>query len=85
MRCFGAPDFPHLHRRSVLLVAVVGLVGGAVGAAYVSVLHVLERFLAPEHHDAPVAQVLVLVAVGAAIGILPMPSRPTPPPYDVCL
>lgn len=54
----------------MLLVAAVGLVGGAVGAAYVSVLHVLERFLAPEHHDAAVGQVLVLVAVGAAIGLL---------------
>ena len=64
------PNFPHFHRRSLLLVAVVGLIGGAVGAAYVSVLHLLETVLAPEHHDAAFAQLLVLVAVGAAIGIL---------------
>lgn len=64
------PNFPHLHRRSVLLVAAVGLVGGAIGAAYVSILHLLERFLAPEHHEAAVGQILVLVAVGVAIGVL---------------
>lgn len=54
----------------MLLVAAVGLVGGAVGAAYVSVLHLLERFLAPEQNGDGLTQVLVLVAVGIAIGVL---------------
>ena len=64
------PNFPHLHRRSVLLVAAVGLAGGAIGAAYVSILRLLERFLAPEHHSAAVGQISALVAVGVAIGVL---------------
>ncbi len=74
------PDFPHLHRRSVLLVGAVGLAGGAIGAAYVSVLHLLEGVLAPEHHDGTIAQVLVLVGVGVAIGVL---TRTLGDPGDV--
>jgi len=74
------PSFPHLHRRSVLLVGAVGLAGGAIGAAYVSALHLLEGVLGPEHHDAPVAQIAVLVAVGAAIGLL---TRSLGDPGDV--
>lgn len=70
LRCFVVhPRFPHLDRPLVGLVALVGLGGGLVGAAYVSILHVLERVLGPEQHSG-VSQVAVLVAVGAAIGLL---------------
>ena len=63
------PRFPHLDRPLVGLVALVGLAGGLIGAAYVSTLHVLEGVLGPEQHSG-VTQVAVLVAVGAAIGLL---------------
>ncbi|HEX4902667.1 MAG TPA: hypothetical protein VFV42_07650, partial [Acidimicrobiales bacterium] len=52
------PHHPHWHRRSLL------------GALYVSALHGLETFVGPEVHHGAVAQVGVLVAVGAAIGLL---------------
>jgi len=63
-------DFPHIDRRLLVLVVVVGLAGGLVGAAYVSGLHLLETFLAPEHHDGWLGQLLVLTGAGAAIGLL---------------
>lgn len=53
-----------------MLVVVVGLAGGLVGAAYVSGLHLLETVLAPEHHDGWLPQLLVLTGAGAAVGLL---------------
>ena len=54
----------------VLLIAAVGVAGGLIGAAYVSVLHVVEGVIGPEQHADAAVQVLALVAVGAAIGAL---------------
>jgi len=47
----------------------VGVAGGLLGAAYVAVLHLLERGLGPEHH-ARVTQLAILVAVGAAVALI---------------
>ncbi len=63
-------DFPHIDRRLLALVVVVGLAGGLVGAAYVSGLHLLETFLAPEHQTGWLQQLLVLAGAGGAIGLL---------------
>jgi H+/Cl- antiporter ClcA len=54
----------------MVLVGTVGLLGGVIGAAYVSGLRLLEMVLAPEHHDAVLPRVLVLVGVGGAIAAL---------------
>jgi H+/Cl- antiporter ClcA len=63
------PGFPHVDRHLIGLIGLVGLAGGLVGAAYVSTLHLLESVIGPEQHSG-LAQVLVLTAVGAAIGVL---------------
>lgn len=52
-----------------LAVSAVGLVGGAVGAAYVEVMRTLGNLLGPTHWARP-AHLLLLGAVGAAIGLL---------------
>jgi H+/Cl- antiporter ClcA len=71
--------FPHVDRPLLGLVAVVGLFGGLIGAAYVSGLHLLERIVGPGHHVGW-AQVAVLVVVGALIGVL---TRALGDPGDV--
>jgi H+/Cl- antiporter ClcA len=63
-------NFPHIDRHLGVLIAVVGVVGGLIGAAYISVLHLLESVLAPEHFGSWHTQLLVLVAVGGVIGLL---------------
>ncbi|MEZ5371983.1 MAG: hypothetical protein R2704_04485 [Microthrixaceae bacterium] len=50
-------------------VVVVGAAGGAVGAVYVGLLHVLGGVLGPEHHSGP-AQAAILVTVGAAVALI---------------
>lgn len=63
-------NFPHIDRHLGALIALVGLVGGLIGAAYISVLHLLEAVLAPEHFPSWPAQLMVLVTVGGVIGVL---------------
>jgi H+/Cl- antiporter ClcA len=52
-----------------LPVIVVGVVGGLVGAAYLAVLQLLQRLLAPEHHGS-IATFVILVAVGASVTLI---------------
>lgn len=47
----------------------VGVLGGAVGAAYVAVLKGLTRVIGPDHH-VPVAQLGILAAVGIAVAVI---------------
>jgi len=60
-----------VHIRSGLAVPVVlvGLGGGAVGAAYVATLHLLQRGLWPTHHG-QLATLGILVAVGVAVAVI---------------
>lgn len=60
-----------LRRRAGLFPAVmaVGILGGAVGAAYVGVLHLLMRGLWPTHWG-PAARVGVLAGAGLGVGLL---------------
>ncbi len=55
--------------RLFLLVVMVGVAGGFVGAAYVGVLKLLERGLWPSHSSNAV-HLGVVVAVGLAVGLL---------------
>jgi len=50
-------------------VVLVGAGGGLIGAVYVGSLHLLQRLLDPGHHG-PVAQLAILVAVGAAVALI---------------
>src|SRR3954454_12126326 len=56
-------------RRLFALVIGVGFGGGLIGAAYVGTLHLLQRVLWPTHW-ATGAHLLILVAVGVAVGVL---------------
>ncbi len=56
-------------RRLLAYVAVAGLVGGLVGAAYIGLLHLFEDGLWPTHWDT-LPHLLILVGVGVAVGIL---------------
>lgn len=60
-----------VHVRAGLGAAVVavGVAGGLVGAAYVGVLHVLSRWIGPDHH-VPIVQLGILVCVGAAVALI---------------
>lgn len=51
------------------LVIAVGVLGGAIGAAYVSALRLLESFIGPEGHS-DLAVIGVLVGTGAVIAVL---------------
>lgn len=48
---------------------VVGVLGGLIGAAYVSAMKALEHGLGPEHHS-KLTQAGILVAVGAAVALI---------------
>lgn len=50
-------------------VAVVGIASGLLGAAYVGVLHLLQKVLDPSLHG-PAVQLGILVAVGAAVALI---------------
>ena len=56
-------------RRLFVLVMIVGVVGGLVGAAYVEALKGLMRLLWPTHYDVW-PHLAVLCAVGLAVGVL---------------
>src|SRR3954454_1216170 len=56
-------------RRLFALVIGVGFGGGLIGAAYVGTLHLLQRVLWPTHW-ATSTHLLILVAVGVAVGVL---------------
>jgi H+/Cl- antiporter ClcA len=61
------PTVPSRWRAAVLVVAA-GVVGGAIGAAYVAVLHLFQRGLGPTHWgDLPHAAILVAVGVAVAV------------------
>src|SRR5689334_15858682 len=51
------------------IVVVAGLVGGLIGAAYIGLLHLLQRALWPTHSGL-VAHGLILVGAGATVAIL---------------
>ena len=57
-------------------VLAVGLAGGAVGAAYVSILHVLTRAIGPDHHGA-LTTTAILAAVGVAVVVLTRVTGPS--------
>jgi H+/Cl- antiporter ClcA len=59
----------HIRKGLGLPVVIVGLGGGLAGAAYVAVLHVLQRWMWPTHHG-DLATLAILVAVGAAIAVI---------------
>ena len=59
----------HLRTGLTLPVLIVGLGGGLIGAAYVGLLHLLQRWLWPAHHTESV-QLAILVAVGITVGAL---------------
>jgi H+/Cl- antiporter ClcA len=52
----------------VLPVLGVGVAGGLVGAAYLALLHLLQRWLWPEHNGIPV-QACILVAAGVVVAV----------------
>jgi H+/Cl- antiporter ClcA len=51
------------------IVVVAGLAGGAIGAAYIGLLHLFQHALWPTHSGL-LAHGVVLVAVGLAVGVL---------------
>jgi H+/Cl- antiporter ClcA len=68
---------PTVQRRTAPAVVLAGVAGGAVGAAYVAVLHVVQRFLWPTHwSDWSHAVLLVLVGlcVAGAVRLLGSPG-----------
>lgn len=50
-------------------VAIVGIASGLLGAAYVALLHLLQRVLDPSLHG-PAVQLAILVAVGGAVALI---------------
>ena len=59
----------HVRKGLAVPVVLVGLGGGAAGAAYVATLHLLQRGLWPTHHG-QLATLGILVAVGLAVAII---------------
>ena len=55
--------------RLFLVVIVAGLIGGAIGAAYIGALHLLQRALWPTHWSL-VPHGVILVAVGVSVVVL---------------
>jgi len=56
-------------RRLLAYVAVAGIVGGLVGAAYIGLLHLFQDVLWPTHWDT-LPHLFILVGVGLAVGAL---------------
>ena len=59
----------HLRRGLTPGVLIVGFGGGLVGAAYVSCLHLLQRWLWPSQHRT-VVQLVILTAVGVVVAAI---------------
>jgi H+/Cl- antiporter ClcA len=59
----------HIKTGLVVPVIAVGVLGGLAGAAYVALLHLLSDVLGPGGHSS-VVQLMVLVAVGAAVAMI---------------
>src|SRR5213082_1360806 len=57
-------------RRLLAYVAVAGIVGGLVGAAYIGLLHLFQDGLWPTHWDT-LPHLFILIGVGLAVGALP--------------
>ncbi|MEO7555412.1 MAG: chloride channel protein [Acidimicrobiales bacterium] len=62
-------SFARPGRGLLWIVVGAGLLGGAIGAAYLALLHLFQRGLWPTHW-ALAAHAVVLVAVGIAVGVL---------------
>lgn len=62
-------EFFGIKSRMVALIVAVGVGGGAAGAAYVWVLHVVTNAIGPEHVDG-VEQIVVLALAGVAVSVL---------------
>ena len=56
-------------RRLLGMVLVVGVGGGLIGAAFVGMLHLLQRVLWPTHWD-DLSHLFILVGVGLVVGLL---------------
>jgi H+/Cl- antiporter ClcA len=59
----------YIRSRSLIVACAAGIVGGLAGAAYVGLLHFLQRALWPDHTGL-LAHGLILVAVGVGVGVL---------------
>jgi H+/Cl- antiporter ClcA len=64
----AALQLPVLRQRLVLPVIIVGIAGGAIGAAYVGTLHLLQQWLWPEGHGVGV-QAAILVGTGLVVAV----------------
>jgi len=71
--------FTHERNKVGRIVVASGVIGGAIGAAYLGVLKLLQGGLLPEHRSLS-AQVLVMVGIGIAVAVL---VRVLGPPGDV--
>lgn len=56
-------------RRLLVYVALAGIVGGLVGAAYLGLLHLFQSGLWPTHWDT-LPHLFILVGVGVAVGVI---------------
>src|SRR5438045_3347375 len=56
-------------RRLLVYVALAGVVGALVGAAYIGLLHLFQNGLWPTHWDT-LPHLFILVGVGIAVGVL---------------
>ena len=61
--------FVTTRRRLLAMVLVVGVVGGLIGAAFVGMIHLLQRGLWPTHWD-DLPHLFILIGAGAAVAIL---------------
>ncbi len=61
--------FAHVDSGLMIPLAVVGLGGGLIGAAYLTALRQMTTWIGPDNH-LPLAQGAILLAVGIAVGVL---------------
>ena len=65
----GARDLWRAPRRPPVAAIGIGVVGGAIGAAYLAALHLVAEVLGPEQHQGW-ANIAVLAGVGLAVAVL---------------